>query len=196
MGSIVRIKNTYLKNMTNVPKTEDDYSELDNFNGYEQNYFRYHYVPTDNNFVVSVQVSGGVPDFKIDNRMGHNTKGRQFAGYKNWEFFKEGHTYRFHQHNNSNKYYPLGFSYMRWYSQYNNTGKSLGEDQQGPYYVKGTASNGDNGFFLMYKMKSLNVKIQKKRWLVLVERLLSIKVMYWLGNETVITKRYLFFGIN
>ena len=83
----------------------------------------------------------------------HNTKGRQFAGYKNWEFFKEGHTYRFHQHNNSNKYYPLGFSYTAdGIHNTNNTGKSLGEDPRGPYYVKGTASNGDNGFFFpMYK---------------------------------------------
>ena len=154
MGSIVRHQKHLFEEYDEMfQMTEDDYSELDNFNGYEQNYFRYHYVPTDNNFVVSVQVSGGVPDFKIDNRMGHNTKGRQFAGYKNWEFFKEGHTYRFHQHNNSNKYYPLGFSYTAdGIHNTNNTGKSLGEDPRGPYYVKGTASNGDNGFFFpMYK---------------------------------------------
>ena len=79
---------------------------------------------------------------------GNNTKGRQFEGYKNWEFFKEGHTYRFHQHGNSNKYYPLGFSYTAdGIHNTNNTGKSLGEDPVGPYYIKGTASNGDNGFF-------------------------------------------------
>ena len=70
MGSIVRHQKHLFEEYDEMfQETEDDYSELDNFNGYEQNYFRYHYVPTDNNFVVSVQVSGGVPDFKIDNRM-------------------------------------------------------------------------------------------------------------------------------
>ena len=157
LGTIVRHQQHLMDEYDNMfRETEDDYSEMDTYNGYEQTYFRYHYAPVDNNFVVSVQVSGGVPDFKIDNRAGNNTKGRQFEGYKNWEFFKEGHTYRFHQHNNSNKYYPLGFSYTAdGIHNTNNTGKSLGEDPVGPYYIKGTASNGDNGFFFpMYKTET------------------------------------------
>ena len=46
----------------------------------------------------------------------------------------------------------MSFSYTADGIRTNNTGKSLGEDPRGPYYVKGTASNGDNGFFFpMYK---------------------------------------------
>ena len=135
-------------------QTEDDYSELDNFNGYEQNYFRYHYVPTDNNFVVSVQVSGGVLQIsKLTIVWVHNTKGRQFDGYKNYEFLKKDIHIDFINTTTSNKYYPLGFSYtVDGIHNTNNTGKSLGDDVRGAYYVKGTHSNGDNGFFFtMYK---------------------------------------------
>ena len=88
MGSIVRHQKHLFEEYDEMfQQTEDDYSELDNFNGYEQNYFRYHYVPTDNNFVVSVQVSG-VPDFKIDNRMRTILKVDNLC-YKNWSFSKK-----------------------------------------------------------------------------------------------------------
>ena len=157
LGTIVRHQ-THLMDEYDAMfrETEDDYSEMDTYNGYEQTYFRYHYRPTDNTFDVAVAVSGGVPDYKIDNRLGSATKGRQFAGYRNFEFFKEGHKYEFRQQKNTNKYYPLGFSYTAdGIHNAGDTGKSLGQDPDGPYYVKGTTSTGDSGFFSpMYKTEA------------------------------------------
>ena len=149
MGTIVRHQSHLMDEYDAMfRETEDDYSEMDTYNGYEQTYFRYHYRPADNTFDVAVAVSGGVPDFKIDNRLGSSTKGRQFAGYRNYEFVREGHRYNFIQQKNSNKYYPLGFSYTAdGIHNTGDTGKSLGQDHDGPYYVKGTTSTGDSGFF-------------------------------------------------
>ena len=154
LGSVVRHQTHLMDEYDSMfAETEDDYSSEDTYNKYEQTYFRYHYRPVEHSFIVQVAVSGGVPDFKIDNRLGDDTKGRQFAGYRNWEFFKEGHKYSFSQHDNNNKYYPLGFSYTAdGIHNANDLGKSLGEDPRGPYYVKGTTSAGDSGFFSpMYK---------------------------------------------
>ena len=166
MGTVVRHQQHLMNEYDAMFQAcEDDYDQLDTYNHYEQNYFKYHYMPVHNSFVVEVNVSGGVPDFKIDNRLGNNTKGREFEGYRNWENFKEGHTYRFSQDKPNNKYYPLGFSYTAdGIHNAGDTGKSLGMDPDGPYYVKGTASNGDSGFFSpMYKTEAAAIAEDTRR---------------------------------
>jgi hypothetical protein len=166
LGTVVRHQTHLMDEYDSMfRETEDDYSEMDTYNGYEQTYFRYHYRPIDNSFEVQVSISGGVADFKIDNRLGSDTKGRQFAGYRNFEFVREGHRYNFIQQKNSNKYYPIGFSYTAdGIHNANNLGKSLGQDPDGPYYVKGTTSTGDSGFFSpMYKTEASAIAEDTRR---------------------------------
>ena len=60
LGTIVRHQSHLMDEYDAMfRETEDDYSEMDTYNGYEQTYFRYHYRPVDNTFDVAVNVSGG-----------------------------------------------------------------------------------------------------------------------------------------
>ena len=57
MGTVVRHQQHLMNEYDAMFQAcEDDYDQLDTYNHYEQNYFKYHYMPVHNSFVVEVNV--------------------------------------------------------------------------------------------------------------------------------------------
>ena len=113
--------------------------------------FYQNYVPVENNFFVDIQTSPS-NKFRMDNRVasssiGRNSFGGEGGGWRTFTHFKEGYKYRFHQRDDSNKTFPLGFSTTADGIHNSTPGTSLAADEDGPYFVVGTTSTGDTGVF-------------------------------------------------
>ena len=124
--------------------------DLSNFYGYgelntEKNSVYQAYTPVHNNFRVDVVTSPST-QFRFDNRLPSIDLGQEHDGDRNFTHFREGEKYRFHQRDESNKTFPLGFS-TTVDGTHGSGGTSLAADNDGPYYVVGTNSNGQSGVF-------------------------------------------------